>query len=166
MPKLPPLPLEQLTALPAVYRLTIPPEYEDYNGHMNIRWYLGIFDDAGLPLYDDLGLTPARLHAQGYTTFDLEHHIQYAGESLVGDAVTVTVRFLGRSARRMHYQMYLLNDTRAALSATFECVNAFVDLNTRRMTDYPPAIAAKLDALLAAHQALPWAAPVCGVMRA
>lgn len=163
--KLPTIALENITTLTFVYRITIPPDYQDYNGHMNIRWYLGIFDDAGLPLYDLLSLTPDHVMAQGKTTFDLEHHLNYANEVLVGDTVAVYARMIARTEKRMHYLLFMVNETRSALAATFECINAFVDLDTRRMTPYLPQVAAKLDALIAEHRALLWAAPVSGAMQ-
>jgi acyl-CoA thioester hydrolase len=164
--KPPAIPLVQITALPCVYRLHVPPELQDYNGHMNIRGYMTIFDDAGLPLYDEIGLTPQVLMEQGYTTFDLEHHLHYLNEVHIGDSVAVYVRLCGLSAKRMHYLMFMVNETRASLASIFECVNTFVDQKTRRTAPYLPAVAAKIQALLIQHQTLTWAAPLSGVMGA
>lgn len=164
--KPPAIPLEHITALPVIYRATIPPEYEDENGHMNMRWYLHVYDDAGYPLAARLGLTP-EFHARHSTGgYDLEHHIHYLNEIMVSDEVAVTVRLLDRSAKRLHYMMFLVNETRGTLASIFECVNSFADLTVRRTAPYPDEIAAAIDALLAEHQALPWDAPVCGVMHA
>ncbi len=38
-------------------RHTIPVEYLDLNNHMNMRWYVALFDDAGDTLHDHIGLT-------------------------------------------------------------------------------------------------------------
>ncbi len=43
----PAISLDQLAPLPVVYRAVIPPAYEDRNGHMNVRWYLALYDEAG-----------------------------------------------------------------------------------------------------------------------
>ena len=164
--KPPVVPPEKITALRPIYRLTIPPEYRDENGHMNMRWYLHIYDDAGYPLVDSLGLT-AEYHAQHHTGgFDLEHHIHYLKEVQPGDTVVVYARLLGRSAKRIHYMLFMVNESRDALASIFECVNSFGDLSVRRTAAYPPEISAKIDALLAQHRALDWEAPVCGVMSA
>ena len=53
----PAISLDQLASLPAVYRAVIPSAYEDRNGHMNMRWYLAIYDEAGDAMYPMLGLT-------------------------------------------------------------------------------------------------------------
>jgi acyl-CoA thioester hydrolase len=164
--KPPAIPLEQITKLLPVYQLTIPPEYQDFNGHMNMRWYIGIFDDAGLPFYDAIQLHHDVLIASGHSTFDLEHHIHYLNEVHIGDQVTVYVRLIGRSPKRMHYLMFMVNETRGSLASIFECVNTFVDLSNRRTIPYPDQIMAHIDHLLAQHQALDWQAPICGAMQA
>lgn len=162
--KPPAIPLDLITALTPVYRAEIPPQYEDENGHMNIRWYLAVFDDAGYPFAARLGLTPAYHERHGTGGFDLEHHIHYLNEVLVGDTVAVYVRLLDRSAKRIHYMMFMVNETRGTLASIFECVNSFADLTVRRTAPFPGEIAQRIDALLAEHAAPGWDAPVCGVM--
>ena len=164
--KPPTIPLEQVTALTLLLRTTIPDEYRDENGHMNVRWYMAVFDDAGYPFVAALGLTPEYHAANGSGGFDLEHHLHYLREIHIGDTVAVYVRVLARTAKRMHYMMFLVNETRGTLAATFECINSFADLRQRRTTAYPPEIADRIDAQIARDAALGWDAPVCGVMRA
>jgi acyl-CoA thioester hydrolase len=162
--KPPAIALEYITKLPLLLRTVIPPEYEDENGHMNVRWYMKIFDDAGYPLVAGFGITP-EFHAQhGTGGFDLEHHLHYLREVGIGDTVAVYSRILGRSAKRVHYMMFMVNETSGALAALFECVNSFADLQARRTAAYPPAIAAAIDAQLGQDSLLPWDAPACGVM--
>lgn len=164
--KPPVLPLEAITALESLYTATIPPDYLDENGHMNMRWYLALFDEAGYPLVASFGLT-AEYHQQHTTGgFDLEHHLHYLNEVAVGDTVRIYARLVGRSAKRIHYLMFMVNETQGKLAAIFECVNSFADLTVRRTAPYPPEISARIDALLARHQVLDWPAPVCGVMSA
>jgi len=110
------------------------------------------------------GLTP-EFHAQhGTGGFDLEHHLHYLSEVAVGDTVAIYARLLGRSAKRIHYMMFMVNETCGALAATLECVNSFADLTVRRTAPYPEKISRQIDALLAEHSRLGWEAPVCGVM--
>ena len=158
--------LADVTALTLLLRVRIPPEFEDENGHMNVRWYMKLFDDAGYPMVASYGVTPAYHAEHGTGGFDLEHHLHYLNEVLIGDDVAIYYRLMGRSEKRMHYIMFLVNETRGKLAATFECVNSFADLQQRRTAPYPPEIAARLDAQLARDGALTWAAPVCGVMGA
>src|SRR5271166_3530150 len=105
----PAISLDQLASLPAVYRAVIPPAYRDENGHMNMRWYLAIYDEAGYPLVAKFGLTQAYNKDNKAGGFDLEHHIHYLKEVNIGDTVAVYPRLVARSAKRIHYLMFLVN---------------------------------------------------------
>ncbi len=162
--KPPSIPLEKILSLTPVYRLTIPVEYLDENEHMNMRWYLHIFDEAGYPFVANFGLTLDYHRQHGTGGFDLEHHIHYLKEVRAGETVVVYPRLLGRSSKRIHYMMFMVNETQQALASIFECVNSFADLSVRRTAAYPEEVRTRIDRLLAADQALDWPAPVCGVM--
>jgi len=163
--KPPSIALEKITALRSRYlRVVVPENWADRNGHMNMRWYLAVFDDAGDELYLRLELTP-EFHSRNKTgSFDLEHHIHFLREVMPGDTLAVYARPVSISAKRMHYVMYLVNETKNTLAAMFECVNAFGDMIGRRTAPFPPHIATNLKAWLQEDSALDWPAPVCGVM--
>ena len=165
--KPPEIPLEKILALgPACVGRPIPEAYRDENGHMNVRWYAVIFDEAGDDLHARLGLTPEFHHAHGTGTMDLENHINYLHEVAPGDFVAVYMRLVAFSAKRVHYLMFMVNETRGKLAAIFECVNAFADLKLRKTAAYPPEIIGKINAEVSASAALDWPPPVCGAMRA
>jgi acyl-CoA thioester hydrolase len=158
--------VEQVEQLPFFLRKTIPPEYEDMNGHVNIRHYLGLYDEAGWPFFALLGLDASYFTVQRQGMFDLEHHLHYVAELHVGDVVAIHGRLLARTAKRIHGMWFILNETRKQLSNTFEFVTSHADLNARRTSPFPDVLAARIDAVLAEHAKLEWAAPVCGIMGA
>ncbi|WP_035354986.1 thioesterase family protein [Edaphobacter aggregans] len=160
----PAISLDQLASLPAVYRAVIPPAYEDRQGHMNMRWYLALYDEAGDAMYPMLGLTADYFAASGMGGFDLEHHLWYPAEVRIGDTVEIRVRMLARSLKLFHYMMFMVNETRGVLSSLFECVHAHADLRARCTVPFPAKVAGQIDALIAAHRALTWSAPVSGSM--
>jgi acyl-CoA thioester hydrolase len=159
--------LEKITALEPVFlRLTIPESHRDANGHMNMRWYLAIFDDAGEVLHERLGLTPEFHGARGTGTVDLEHHIHFLNEVMPLDRVAVYVRCVAWSPKRLHYLMFMVNETRGRLASIFECINAFLDAKARKTAAFPPEIAGRIAEAVAEGERLDWAPPVCGAMRA
>ncbi len=164
--KPPVITLAQLEPLPIVYRLTAPERFRDLNGHMNMRYYLELYDEAGIPLFELFGLTEAYYRSKGAGGFDLEHHIHYLNEVHIGDDLLVRARLVGRSAKRLHYMLFMVNASRDLLASTFECVNSYADLTVRRTAPFPVEITEQIDVMLAAHTALDWTAPVCGVMGA
>jgi acyl-CoA thioester hydrolase len=165
--KPPSIPIEKILTLePACLRLTIPESYRDANGHMNMRWYVAVFDDAGESLYGGLGITPAYHRRHGTGTFDLEHHTLFLSEVHPGEQVAVYVRLVDCSAKRFHYLMFMVNETTGKLAAIFECVNAFADLRARKTIPFPPEIAGSIREWVAKDSRLDWPAPVCGAMHA
>ena len=165
--KPPPIPLEKIEALePVCLRATVPDSYRDSNGHMNVRWYIALFDDAGDTLHDWMGLTPTYHAAHGTGTFDLEYHVNFISEVLPGEQTAIYVRLVAYSAKRLHYVMFLVNATRRKLAATLECINSFADLRNRRTAAWPAEVAAKLAAAVEADRCLDWTAPLSGTMRA
>jgi acyl-CoA thioester hydrolase len=162
----PDIPLEKVRALgPVCLSMTVPDSYADQNGHMNMRWYLAIFDDAGEALHARLGLTPEYHQAHGTGTFDLEHHIHFLREVMPRDVVTVYARLVAHSAKRLHYLLFLIDETKDRLAATFECMNAFAALAARGTAPWPPEISARIAADVDFNNELDWPAPVCGAMQ-
>ena len=165
--KPPLIPLEKIEALePVCLRATVPDSYRDSNGHMNVRWYIALFDDAGDTLHDWMGVTLAYHAAHGTGTFDLEYHVNFIYEVLPGEDVVVYIRLVACSAKRLHYVMFLVNATRRKLAATLECINAFADLRVRRTAPWPPEVMAKLTEAVAADGQLDWPPPLSGSMSA
>ena len=77
-----------------------------------------------------------------------------------GNRIAVYARLVAQTAKRLHYPMFMVNETRGSLASIFECMNGFMDLSVRKTAPFPPEIAEWLWGA-----ALDWAAPVCGAMR-
>jgi len=150
--------------LPLTAEAVVRPEWLDEMGHMNVMWYTHLFSQGVHGFFALFGFTPEYMQANVAGTFALELHVRYLSELHVGERVAIYSRALGRTAKRLHYMQFLVNAERGVLSATGELVSAHVDLRVRRQSQLPEPIAAGFDELLAAHQALPWQAPVCGTM--
>jgi len=165
--KPPALAVESIPALrPPSLRIAVPNAWADTNGHMNMRWYVALFDDAGDELHERVGLTPVFHRARRTGTVDLEHHTNFLNEVMPGHTVAIYSRLVARSPKRLHYLMFLVNETTGKLAAIFECMNAFLDLQTRRAAPFPPEVLARIDAWLERDSKLDWPPPVSGSMQA
>lgn len=150
--------------LPASHRVTVPEEWTDLNGHMNVRHYLQVHDTAVEALFRGLGFDQAFVDTRRRSFFDLEHHLGYHREVLEGDEISAHVRLLGRSAKVVHVMGYVVNRRTREVASTMECATAHVDLVTRRTVDLADEHAGALDATLAEHAALSWQSQTCGVI--
>jgi acyl-CoA thioester hydrolase len=139
-------------------------EWTDRNAHVNIRYLLAVFDDAGDAFYPTVGLDDASHRSRESGTMDLEHHTHFVREVCAGDRLAVYLRIVGVSRKRFHYVMFLLNQSTGEVASIFECVNTFVDLAARKSAPWPEDVHAELQSLLTKHAALSWPAPLCGSM--
>lgn len=156
--------LTQIALLPLYHRQTIPTEYIDAMGHMNVRWYMALFDNATWRFFDAMGLDDAyfeRSHAGG---FALKHFVTYWAEVQAGQTVAVHTRILGRSDKRFHFMHFMVNESSGITAAALEALGTHVDLRKRKSSPLPSRIAKRFDNQLAEDRQLPWPAPICGAI--
>jgi acyl-CoA thioester hydrolase len=130
-------------------------EWIDYNGHMNVAYYVLAFDHATDAFLDYLGLDAAHRDATGGSTFTVEAHVTYQNELRRGDPLRISTHLLGYDVKRIHYFQQMRHATEGFVAATCEWLMLYVDLNTRRTAAMPPALMDRLAEILAAHGALP-----------
>ena len=158
--------VSELASLPITATTTVPRDWLDDMGHMNVMWYTHLFSNATVGLFQLVGMTRDYFISQQAGSFALEAHVRYLAEVHAGQSVTLRSRLLGRSAKRFHFIHFLIIDDGGVLSSTGEMMGTHVDIRIRRSSPFPAEIAAAYDAILAEHQKLAWDAPVCGVMKA
>jgi acyl-CoA thioester hydrolase len=155
---------DQVDQLPRRLERTVPAEFIDENGHMNIGRYLELGGSAlWLRCQRELGMPQAYIEQRGLSTFTAEHHLTYHAELLEGDDVSVRVRLVDRSAKVLHAVCLIVDETRRRLACTMETTAVHVDLVQRRPVDFPADVIALIDAGLTADER-PWPAPLCGAM--
>lgn len=156
--------LSQVRQLPLYHSEIIPDDYIDAMGHMNVRWYMALFDNATWHFFEAVGLTQdyfERCHAGG---FALRQFINYWSEVPAGHAVQVRTRVLGRSEKRFHFMHFLIDETAGRMAASLESLGTHADLKLRRSSPLPPEITSGLDERLDHDRRLEWRAPTCGVI--
>lgn len=63
-----------------IHRETVRPDWIDYNGHMNVAFYVMAFDHATDGLFDVLGIGAAYCQRENRSVFAVEQHIAYKRE--------------------------------------------------------------------------------------
>ena len=164
MPPIQPIAIQDIEQLPLISQAVITENYLDVMGHMNVRYYLALFDEASWTFFQSFGMTETYYKDSLAGAFALEHHIRYLSEVRLGETVHIHARLLQRNAKRIHFMYFMVNVNKAVLSATLESVVSHTNLKQRRTSPYPPEIAVHLDAIIAEHSQLGWDAPVNGHM--
>jgi acyl-CoA thioester hydrolase len=137
------------------YRAPVAREWIDYNGHMNVAYYVLAFDRATDLLFDYLGLGEAYRRATNHSIFALEAHVTYERELREGEVFTVETRLIDADRKRLHMFHTMTKGDSAELAATMEVMALHVDLAGPRSAPMPDEAWAKIETLLAAHQQLP-----------
>jgi acyl-CoA thioesterase FadM len=156
--------LDQLRELPVQLDHVIPAEWEDRNGHVNVQFYLTLFELGGWKILTDLGMDEAWLRRQHYSFFDLEHHLNYLAEIRVGDRVTAYNRLVGKSDKRFHGLYLIVNESSGRLACALEYISAGVNMKARCTAPMPLELSEALERLQAEHRKLSWPPPLCGFM--
>jgi len=133
----------------------VPPEWIDYNGHMNVAYYVLAFDHATDAFMDYLGMGQNYRDSRRCSAFVVETHVNYQRELVAGDPMRVTTQLLGFDSKRIHCFHRLYHANRGFLSATTELMVIHVDMAERHSTAMPLPVLDRLSALMAAHIQLP-----------
>ncbi|HEY3916717.1 MAG TPA: thioesterase family protein [Stellaceae bacterium] len=137
------------------YRAAVAPEWIDYNGHMNIAYYVLAFDRATDRLFEYLGIGGAYRRATNHSIFALEAHVTYERELRQGDAFGVATQLIDADRKRLHLFHAMSRADNGELAATIEVMGLHVDMSGPRSAPLPDAAFAKIEALLAEHRLLP-----------
>ena len=137
------------------YRDRVRPEWIDNNHHMNMGFYLVVFDEATGAWMRHIGLDAAHRAAHGITTFCLEGHITYHREVREGDPLRFTTQLLAYDAKRIHYFHQMFHAEDGYLASTNELMSLHVSRETRRATPMTDDILARLAEIERQHAALP-----------
>lgn len=135
--------------------LTVRPDWVDYNGHMNVGYYVVAFDKATDALLDRLGLGASYRHECDASVFVLEAHVTYDREVGLGDRLLFSTQILDHDAKRMHVFHRMYHADQHYLAATNELMIMHIDLKTRRSAPFPEAAMERLQDLKRDHDALP-----------
>ncbi len=154
----------QIQQLTCYNRVTIDETHLDVMGHMNIRWYMAIYDDAAWGFFADFGLDTHYYSTTDGGAFALKQFVCYLAEVHVGDTVSIYSRLVGYSAKRLHFIHFMVNETQGKLASTLEVLGAHADLIKRRTSPFPDQVVTQLATMLAEHNKLDWDAPLCGII--
>lgn len=145
-----------MPALPYTpYRAAVAPEWIDYNGHMNVAYYVLAFDRATDHLLDYLGIGENYRRTANCSIFVLEAHVTYERELRAGDTFAIDTRLIDADRKRLHLFHAMTTPGSDAPAATIEVMALHVDLTGPRSAPLPDGVWVKIETLLAAHRELP-----------
>ena len=112
-------------------------DWTDYNGHMNVAYYVLIFDLYGaefLMTKFEMGEHSAKTTKK--STMVVESHITYNQEVKEGDEVDVNLLFFDHDKKRLQYKLEMIHKEKKFLVSTIEILSLYVDLNQRKVSEF------------------------------
>ena len=112
-------------------------EWIDYNDHMNVAYYLLIFDKFGADTLNrmfKMGEESAK--SIGMSTMIVETNITYNQELKLNDEVDINLLYFDHDKKRLQYKIEMINKKEGYLASTFEALALYVNLNTRKVSEF------------------------------
>jgi acyl-CoA thioester hydrolase len=135
------------------YRQRVRPEWLDYNGHLHDASYATVLSDAHELVFESLGLSADYRTSHDASMFTVETHIRFLAECSDGQTLTAATTLVYADTKRMRLHSELFAD--GVLAATGESLYVHVDTAAGRSAPLPDDRQARVDAMLAAHAAVP-----------
>ena len=111
-------------------------DWTDYNGHLNVAFYVRIFDIAADVMLDNFNMGGASAKKDKKTTFVAEMHTIYKQEVRLDEEVETYLTYIDHDKKRIHYRLSMFHKKKKYLAATNEVLSLYVDLNTRKVTEF------------------------------
>jgi len=134
----------------------VPPEWIDYNGHMNVAYYMMAFDRTLDEILEErLGVGETFAREQRMGPMALQAQIHYLGELIEGTEFACDFQLLDADPKRIHFFVTMFNLETGEAAATYESLSMNVDLEARRSAPYPDWAQERIERMRMAHTALP-----------
>ena len=112
-------------------------EWTDYNGHMNVAYYVLIFDLFGAEiLMGKFKMGEESAKKTKKSTMVVESHISYNQEVKEGDEVDVNLLYFDHDKKRLQYKLEMIHKEKKFLASTIEILSLYVDLDQRKVSEF------------------------------
>jgi len=111
-------------------------EWTDYNNHMNMAYYVLVFDQIWEIILEKFKMGEQSAKTTNMSTMVVETHTTYNNEVKEGDEVEINLSFFDHDKKRLHYKLEMIEKSSKKLSATLEMLSLYIDLNKRRVAEF------------------------------
>ena len=111
-------------------------EWTDYNNHMNMAYYVLVFDQLWEIILEKFKMGEQSAKTTKMSTMVVETHTTYNNEVKEGVEVEINLTFFDHDKKRLHFKMEMIEKSSKKLSATLEMLSLYIDLNKRRVAEF------------------------------
>ena len=111
-------------------------EWTDYNNHMNLSYYILVFDMGAEIILSKFKMGEHSAKTTKKSTMVVETHTTYNQEVNEDDEVDVSLTYFNHDNKRLQYKLEMYDKIKNVLSATTEVLALYIDLNKRKVTEF------------------------------
>ena len=111
-------------------------EWTDYNEHMNMAYYVLIFDKAWEIILEKFKMGEHAAKTSKKSTMVVETHTTYNQEVKQGEEVDIILTYFDHDKKRLHFKLEMYEKTKKTLSATIEMLSLYIDLRKRKVAEF------------------------------
>ena len=111
-------------------------DWTDYNEHMNMAYYVLIFDIAWEVILEKFKMGEHSAKTTKKSTMVVETHTTYNNEVKQGEDVDIVLTHFDHDKKRLHFKLEMYEKTKKTLSATIEMLSLYIDLNQRKVAEF------------------------------
>ena len=111
-------------------------EWTDYNNHMNMAYYVLVFDQIWEIILEKFKMGEQSAKSTKMSTMVVETHTTYNNEVKEGDEIEINLTFFDHDKKRLHFKMEMIEKSSKKLSATLEMLSLYIDLNKRKVAEF------------------------------
>mgnify|MGYP000028927915 CR=1 FL=1 len=111
-------------------------EWVDYNSHLNMAYYVLIFDKAWEVMLEKFQMGETSAKTTKKSTMVVETHTTYNNEVKENEEVNINLIFFDHDKKRLHYKLEMIEKNSKKLSSTIEMISLYVDLKERRVAEF------------------------------
>ena len=128
-------------------------EWTDYNNHLNMAYYVLIFDLAWEVMLKKFNMGEQSAKNSGMSTMVVETNTTYDNEIKEGDEVEILLTFFDHDKKRLHFRLEMIEKKTKKLSSTIEMLSLHVDLNKRKVAEFNEERTKLMDTFISENQA-------------
>ena len=127
-------------------------EWTDYNNHMNLSYYILVFDMGAEVFLSKFQMGEHSAKTTKKSTMVVETHTTYDNEVKEGEEVDVYISHFDHDKKRLHYKLEMYDKEKNTLSSTTEVLSLYIDLNLRKVSEFEKEKSIIMDEFIDKHK--------------
>ena len=111
-------------------------EWVDYNNHLNMAYYVLIFDQALEVMLEKFKMGANSAKTEKRSTMVVETNTKYISEIKQEDEVDIMLTFFDHDKKRLHLKLEMIEKKTKKISASIEWLSLYINLEARKVTEF------------------------------